>query len=163
MNRHWDKFVLSVIEWARVRDIYEQSTEKKQVSKAIEEVAELVEAQACSERVDAIGDIAVCVINAAYIRDRKALGLPAPRCTGPGTSLGNICGRIIDGWYSLGVGGLRDYAEEKGYRFSDCCDAAWEEIKDRKGMMIDGKFVKWEDLNESERIILLQRINGGVE
>lgn len=33
-------------------------------------------------------------------------------------------------------------AERAGLVFEDCVQAAWEEIKDRKGRMIDGTFVK---------------------
>jgi hypothetical protein len=30
----------------------------------------------------------------------------------------------------------------------ECIAAAWEEIKDRKGRMVDGLFIKQEDLGE---------------
>ncbi len=33
-------------------------------------------------------------------------------------------------------------AAQKGVNVEDCIDAAWEEIKDRKGKMVDGIFVK---------------------
>ena len=33
-------------------------------------------------------------------------------------------------------------AAQKGINVEDCIDAAWEEIKHRKGKMIDGIFVK---------------------
>ena len=33
-------------------------------------------------------------------------------------------------------------AAQRGINVEDCIDAAWEEIKDRKGQMIDGIFVK---------------------
>ena len=33
-------------------------------------------------------------------------------------------------------------AAQKGVNVEDCIDAAWEEIKDRKGRMVDGVFVK---------------------
>jgi len=32
----------------------------------------------------------------------------------------------------------------KGWSFRECCEKAWEDIKDRKGVMIDGTFVKEE-------------------
>lgn len=37
-------------------------------------------------------------------------------------------------------------AEQMGSSFSECANLAWDEIKDRKGMMIDGVFVKESDL-----------------
>lgn len=33
-------------------------------------------------------------------------------------------------------------AAQRGVNVEDCIDAAWSEIKDRKGKMIDGVFVK---------------------
>lgn len=33
-------------------------------------------------------------------------------------------------------------AAQEGINVEDCIDAAWEEIKDRKGRMVDGIFVK---------------------
>lgn len=33
-------------------------------------------------------------------------------------------------------------AAQKGINVEDCIDAAWNEIKDRKGRMVDGVFVK---------------------
>ena len=37
-------------------------------------------------------------------------------------------------------------AAQYGYRIEDCIELAWTEIKDRKGRMIDGVFVKEADL-----------------
>lgn len=37
-------------------------------------------------------------------------------------------------------------AEQYNLRIEDCIDVAWEEIKDRKGKMINGIFVKESDL-----------------
>lgn len=33
-------------------------------------------------------------------------------------------------------------ARQCGLSFNDCLDAAWDQIKDRKGRMVDGVFVK---------------------
>jgi len=38
--------------------------------------------------------------------------------------------------------------ERNDLHFTDCLEVAWEDIKDRKGKMIDGIFVKEEDLDE---------------
>ena len=37
--------------------------------------------------------------------------------------------------------------------FVDCVQSAYDEIKDRKGMMIDGKFVKQSDLMTTEDVV----------
>jgi NTP pyrophosphatase (non-canonical NTP hydrolase) len=38
-------------------------------------------------------------------------------------------------------------AAQHGVEIEDCIEAAWAEIKDRKGKMVDGVFVKEADLN----------------
>lgn len=41
-------------------------------------------------------------------------------------------------------------AAQRGLTIEDCIEAAWQEIKDRKGRMIDGVFVKETDLEGVE-------------
>jgi NTP pyrophosphatase (non-canonical NTP hydrolase) len=37
-------------------------------------------------------------------------------------------------------------AEQQGLNITECLDAAWQEIKDRKGKTVNGAFIKEEDL-----------------
>ena len=41
---------------------------------------------------------------------------------------------------------LNNIAERNGLTIEDCLDQAWNDIKDRKGTMVDGIFVKEGDL-----------------
>lgn len=41
---------------------------------------------------------------------------------------------------------LVNIMERNNYKMSDCIEQAWMDIKDRKGKMIDGIFVKEQDL-----------------
>ena len=41
---------------------------------------------------------------------------------------------------------LTIYCQQKGWSIAECFQMAWNEIKDRKGKMVDGAFVKEEDL-----------------
>ena len=41
---------------------------------------------------------------------------------------------------------LRTIAKYENLKFEDCLSLAWNEIKDRKGKLIDGVWVKEEDL-----------------
>lgn len=41
-------------------------------------------------------------------------------------------------------------SEQLGFSIEECIDIAYDEIKDRKGRMIDGVFVKESDLKEDE-------------
>ena len=84
-----------VAEWSNDRGIYEHSTPTAQLLKAMSEMGELADAEAKGdepEKIDAVGDIIVCLINyarmsgftidyalaAAYdeIKDRKGRMVP---------------------------------------------------------------------------------------
>jgi NTP pyrophosphatase (non-canonical NTP hydrolase) len=54
-------------------------------------------------------------------------------------------GAIMDG-IGDAVVVLTILAAQHGVTIEECIDAAWDEIKDRKGRMIDGVFVKESDL-----------------
>lgn len=41
-------------------------------------------------------------------------------------------------------------AQQKGYTFEECLQVAYDEIKGRQGEMVDGVFVKAEDLKQVE-------------
>jgi len=56
---------------------------------------------------------------------------------------------IIDGIGDVFVT-LVILSEIVGVDIEDCIDAAWEEIKDRTGKMVDGVFVKEEELADAE-------------
>lgn len=45
---------------------------------------------------------------------------------------------------------LINICEREGYTLEECILVAWEEIKDRKGRMIDGTFVKEADLKDEQ-------------
>ena len=54
-------------------------------------------------------------------------------------------GAIMDGIGDAAVV-LTILAAQHGVTIEECIDAAWDEIKDRKGRMVDGVFVKEADL-----------------
>lgn len=60
----------NVIAWAKARGIYEHSTIQAQVLKAVSEMGELADATIKGDRdafIDAVGDVIVCLTNAAYM------------------------------------------------------------------------------------------------
>lgn len=64
---------------------------------------------------------------------------------------GRIASSLYDGYrcddrIGLLVGSLYMVAYYSGLKFKDCVQHAYDQIKDRKGKMIDGVFVKDEDL-----------------
>lgn len=131
------EFKENVEKWAEERGIYEQSTEAHQQAKALEEVGEYLTAETDDERMDAIGDIAVCIVNAAYFSP--------PDLKIRYTIKDEICDvayAIMHRDYDFALGILAELSTNKIYGFSNCLSKAWNEIKKRKGRMIDGKFVK---------------------
>jgi hypothetical protein len=143
----WDEFRSNVEKWAHVRAIYEQSSEVKQQVKALEEIGEYLVAENDEERMDAIGDIAVCIVNAAAFRRYSNLGWYHV----PTIHVGKLANELLRGSYNSSLSVLKGLAEKHHYDFMKCCENAWNEIKDRKGMMIDGFYVKWENLTEEQR------------
>lgn len=43
---------------------------------------------------------------------------------------------------------LTIYCQQKGWSIAECFELAYNEIKNRKGKMVNGSFVKEEDLND---------------
>lgn len=143
------EFKQNVGEWARVRGIYEQSTEAHQQAKALEEVGEYLTAENDDERADAIGDIAVCIVNAAFFdRHEDYLNVGGE---GETSSIADLAKSVLDQRYNRSLGCLNLISGRFGLGFGECLDAAWNEIKDRKGMMIEGKYVKWESMSDEQR------------
>ena len=144
----FEEFKNNVEKWASVRGIYEQSTEEHQQAKALEEVGEYITSITVKERMDAIGDIAVCIINASKwnggvkILDNVNIGYE---------TIANITYYIINREYSKSITILERLSRSNGFKFEDCLQMAWNSIKDRKGMMIDGKYVKYESMTEEQK------------
>ena len=89
-----------IIEWAKVRGIFDQSNPARQLDKTREEVEEIgvgINSNDLDEIRDGIGDSIVTLVLLAKMHDLTV---------------------------------------------DECVQAAWNEIKDRTGKMIDGQFVK---------------------
>ena len=71
--------------------------------------------------------------------------------------MGAVANSICVQDYNHVVGSLVAVAASIGVNFATCLQAAWNEIKDRKGMMVDGKYVKWENLTQGQREEFLRR------
>lgn len=131
------EFKKNVEQWAEERGIYEQSSEAHQQAKALEEIGEYLTAETDDERMDAIGDIAVCIVNAAHFRIKDLKIRYTVR-----DEICDVAYAITSRNYDLALGILHDVSINHKYNFQRCLALAWNEIKKRKGRMIDGKFVK---------------------
>lgn len=164
----FDEFKNNVQQWAAERGIYEHSTTEAQLMKALSELGELADAiiKGDDEALkDAVGDVAVCIVNAAYLGDvrldkaSRLVAMPSEPLVKAASSIPScVVGRIASGigGYLLTEGeynrqsaftgsivALKSLCAHKGLDFMDCCEHAWHEIKDRKGRMVPGgAFVK---------------------
>lgn len=151
----WEKFCENVIQWATDRGIISNSTPRTQVMKGLTEYGELVEAvlnDDTDEVVDAVGDILVCLVNAATIADRdlhsallRAVPLASPAYALAGTAevLGKLLLSIDNSDYVTALWQIQELAKALEVDFKECMEAAWNAIKDRKGYLNEqGVFVK---------------------
>lgn len=151
----WDEFVSNVQGWAQERGIYEHSTAEAQLLKALSELGELADAVIKNDVdgiKDAVGDVAVCMVNYAHMEDCEDIF-----CHDCATGIDSTYEEI--GFIAETIGGLLTFddcvelddictclnsiANRYGLDFLECCTKAWNEIKDRKGRMVaGGAFVK---------------------
>lgn len=158
----FEQFQQNVQCWATERGIYEHSTALAQALKAVSEVGELCDAVIKNDRdalIDAIGDTAVCLVNVIAMRGGK---VEYERCGREARvdlqesagSVAHSVGDLAVNWYTgmewvaianacEALGTLELFARDAGLDFDDCCESAWQTIKDRKGRMVaGGAFVK---------------------
>lgn len=112
------KLVNKVVKWAEDRNLLEGSSPDRQIYKTMEEVTELavaIGAWSHEMNYDADG------------RDTDGITLEIK------DAIGDVTVTLII------------IAKQLGLDFEDCLAAVWEEIKDRRGKMVNGVFVK--DLN----------------
>lgn len=159
---NWIDFVNNVQGWAEERGIYEHSTPEAQLLKALSELGELADAEIKGDKeamIDAVGDVAVCIINYATIAgvsvdadfflddvdestDTTRLIGSISNCIGLCLSLGGSKNKIVDYSYMI-LRRLASIANGNGWDFMDCCTVAWYGIKNRKGFLSpSGAFVK---------------------
>ena len=166
------QLIKNIENWAEARNLIEGSTPKKQFIKLMEEFGELcsgVSKNKIDVVKDSIGDcFVVMVILARQFNQNDLLDDMGYIYKHPNfNSDGKLERSLIDtadsflsfffesenrelfkakisfGFCILGLKEAADYFE---LDFDECVKAAWDEIKDRKGRMIDGVFVKEGDL-----------------
>ena len=168
----FNEFKSNVQQWAAERGIYEHSSTEAQLMKALSELGELADAiiKGDDEALkDAVGDVAVCIVNAAHMESVRLDEVPAliasvendEECAAVSTPqyVVGLIAEGVGGWltgdrdtddtFIAPLAALSALCTHKGLDFMDCCEHAWNEIKDRKGRMVaGGAFVKDEDGQE---------------
>lgn len=162
----FNEFKNNVELWAAERGIYEHSSTSVQLMKALSELGELADAiiKVDDEALkDAVGDVAVCVVNAAYMEDvgMDEIGEAVAEFEAIANHTPDTVGGYLVGCASIAIGqsltstsfgfdeaievisALAGISAIRGLDLMDCCEHAWNEIKDRKGRMVaGGAFVK---------------------
>ncbi|KIE87722.1 MazG-like family protein [Actinobacillus pleuropneumoniae] len=167
------QLIKQVEQWADDRNLIDGSNPKKQMLKLMEEFGELCGGIAKNKPEvikDSIGDcLVVTIILACQMKASRWFidkALVDSDCSTENNEficmrlagvLGNLSKLIIfrNGIYNINevysnfykiVYFLNKLAINKEINLESCLSLAWQEIKDRKGRMIDGVFVKEEDL-----------------
>nr|DAK60769.1 MAG TPA: NTP-PPase-like protein [Caudoviricetes sp.] len=159
-------------EWAKEREIYEQLTPFDELLKTHEEVGELIKACYDNDKPaiqDAIGDVIVTLINYCYMEridvleqindvlnfERKRADSKVVLALNIQDSLNRL---MCANFRLIGIGGetpflyfyeiitiigyLDDIAFLENTTLEECLNIAYNEIKNRKGRIINRKFIK---------------------
>lgn len=138
-----DELIPLIQEWGRKKKLKDPD---KQYLKVLEEVGETAKAVLTNDRdeiIDGLGDIAITVI--IYYWQKKA-PLKADFSEGNAFNDLSIMFQImIEKIYATDMfifGWMELIAKSKGTTLQECLNAAWNEIKDRKGNTVNGTFIK---------------------
>lgn len=162
--------------WARVRQLH-TADPKAQTLKVIEEFTEMIMAfndftstkkgagNAKNEVIDGVGDTYVTLIILCQQLDIDFVSMLTRRNLVPKAEVVEILNYLSTA-VSKGKKHSVEYAvmdiSEVANRIAsyvgvdpiECLQVAYDEIKDRKGMMIDGTYIKYDDLSEERKAVL---------
>lgn len=160
------KVIQQIEEWAEARNLILGSSPAKQILKTFSEVGELAGNLIESKNVaDDIGDIGVTLV---ILSKQLGYAIPQPREAEDLAEMPETCAlalvreiglladliakqkptydvveKVFSSWDHL-----QDVCDAADYDFAACLAEAYDSIKDRKGVMRDGVFVKQEDLDK---------------
>lgn len=160
-----EELIKQVIEWARVRGIFEKSSPLKQLSKTLSELNELYDGIVDKDFIeikDGIGDTTVTLILQSEMQGLPLGHIIFAESTPQQTEENSIklmsylfheIGSLLDEVESVNIEGvqlaidssirlLTEIAKDNDLTLTECLEYAYDEIKDRKGQMVDGLFVK---------------------
>ena len=137
-----EELVPLITEWANERGLINESFIEKQRLKLIEECGELASAilkENIEEQKDAIGDIfVVLVILAEQAGDNNYNFEDDGYYEVLDILISGICCDSIESRFSYLINVVRDL----DFDLTECVNLAWNEIKDRKGKLVNGTFIK---------------------
>lgn len=154
------EYILKIEKWANDRNLIKGSTPEKQTLKLMEEFGEM-----CSgiirndekEIKDAIGDCFIGLVilsKQLNVNHELLITGSSGSCSGVHSlaiSLGKLCFDYINNVENKILTCARKISRVANifnFTIEECVMHAYEQIKDRKGRMIDGVFIKESDLGE---------------
>lgn len=139
-----------ILEWAKERDLLHKENATNQRLKLIEECGELASAilkNKIDEQKDAIGDIfVVLVILAEQLNDNQNLDIYKVDFYSYSSEY-NLIQQLINSYNSGLVEVLFNLAIRLDLDLVECANLAWNEIKYRKGVTVNGTFIKENSLD----------------
>lgn len=155
-----DELNKKILQWAKDRELDKKGTVEAQKIKTVEELAELIKAM-CKDKkddiIDSIGDVYVTLVIGNMLDTNTEMDALA--CIGSDEDEYTkelLIEHLLDcSRYMLGLQYVRElialiiktlYNVCKFYKvdFTDCVETAYNVIKNRKGKVIDGQYVKEE-------------------
>lgn len=124
----------AITEWHYDRNLIDGTTSIKQTEKLLEEFLEVLAAQMPNDEPSTIAFTAKAMVQKLLHNGRIKKVLPEEAHTA-----------LIDGLGDMAVVAI-NIAEREGHSYTECMAQAYGEIKNRKGKMVQGTFVKEEDL-----------------
>lgn len=155
--------IKNIENWAEARNLIDGSTPKKQFIKLMEEFGELCSGVS-KNKIDVVKDsIGDCFVVTVILKCQFKTNLfISPRSLNKNLDVSLILARIARDAALIPKDNLSEHVKFEiisgiirnlmnisillDVDFESCVQAAWDEIKDRKGRMIDGVFVKEGDL-----------------
>lgn len=145
-----------IVGWANDRNLIEGSNYRAQCIKLGEELGELAEGAERDDELeirDAIGDCyVVATIMAVQLGGSIALAREEPGAWPASTvaGYGRVCANVARGKKQEALEALGNFinileaeaSADGEFDLTECVAASWEVIKDRKGRMVDGVFIK---------------------
>lgn len=122
-----------ITNWHHDRNLIEGET-RPQVVKLLEEFTELVASVSEATTSEGVYKDIMSMLHGLYITNRIKPVTPAQAEDAYIDSLGDMFVLMVN------------LAEKRAVTIESCIDTAWSEIKDRKGRLVEGIFVKEADL-----------------
>ena len=133
-NKMLPHLTSAIAVWHRDRNLIDGATNATQTSKLLEEFTELVAAQNPTASPTIIYSVILDMLSDLFTGGRIK-----------SVSHEDATSAFIDALGDMYVVQV-NLAERQKVSMEDCVGQAWKEIRNRKGQMIDGVFVKEEDL-----------------